>query len=119
MTQFLLVMGGGALGAAGRYGLSLLMPAKSFWPVSTVNILGSFLAVWLISSVFKGEDQINMRLLVITGFLGAFTTFSAFSVESINLLQDNKHSLLLAYISINVIGSLCAALLAWKIFAAQ
>ena len=110
-----MVMVGGALGAASRYGLSLVMP-KPFWSVSTVNILGSFMAVCLISTLFKGDAQANMRLLVITGFLGAFTTFSAFSVESMGMLQENKYGLLLGYISLNVIGSLAAAFLAFRIF---
>jgi CrcB protein len=121
MTQFLqfsLVMAGGAFGAAGRYGLSLVLP-KSFWPVTICNVLGSFLAVCLISTLLKGDEQANLRLLLITGFLGAFTTFSAFSVESLDMLQQNKHGLLAGYISLNVIGSLAAAFLALKIFSAQ
>jgi len=116
MTHLLLVMAGGALGAAGRYSLSWVLP-KDLWSVSTVNILGSFLAVYLFTYVLQGEANSNARFFAITGFLGAFTTFSAFSLESMNLLQENKHSLLLAYVLLNVVGSLGAAFLAWKLFA--
>jgi len=115
MAQFLLVMAGGALGAAGRFGISRVLP-KAFWSVTSVNILGSFLAIWLFTSLLQGEVNSNARFFTITGFLGAFTTFSAFSLESMTLLQENKYGLLVAYVFLNVMGSLAAAFIAWKLF---
>ena len=117
MTQLLLVMGGGALGAACRYGVNLLVP-KGNWASSTtvVNILGSFCAVWVFTHFSKTESQVP--LFAITGFMGAFTTYSAFSLETMQMLHGQKHSMtqICVFVLLNVLGSLFAAFIAWKLF---
>jgi fluoride exporter len=89
MEKLLLVMAGGALGAASRYGISLLavkMWGTRFpWGTLTVNLAGCF----LIGLLFGLSDRVRMltpemRLLLITGFLGALTTFSTFSMETVS-----------------------------------
>lgn len=89
MENFLLVMAGGSLGAASRYGISLLavkMWGTRFpWGTLTVNLAGCF----LIGLLFGLSDRMRlltpeMRLLLITGFLGALTTFSTFSIETVS-----------------------------------
>jgi fluoride exporter len=89
MEKLLLVMVGGSLGAASRYGISLLA-AKLWgtrfpWGTLTVNLAGCF----LIGLLFGLSDRVRlltpeMRLLLITGFLGAMTTFSTFSMETVS-----------------------------------
>ena len=84
-----LVMLGGSLGALSRYSIGLLT-AKAWgtqfpWGTLTVNLTGCF----LIGLIFALAERVrlltpDMRLLLITGFLGALTTFSSFSLETVN-----------------------------------
>jgi CrcB protein len=89
MEKLLLVMVGGSLGAASRYGISLmaanLWGTRFPWGTLTVNLAGCF----LIGLLFGLSDRVRMltpemRLLLITGFLGALTTFSTFSIETVS-----------------------------------
>ena len=89
MEKWLLVMLGGSLGAASRYGVSLLSARLlgTQFPYGTmlVNLAGCF----LIGLLFALADRSRLltpdvRLLLITGYLGALTTFSTFSLETVN-----------------------------------
>lgn len=89
MTKLLLVMCGGSLGAASRYGVGLLavkLWGPSFpWGTLIVNLAGCF----LIGLLFALADRVRlltpeMRLFLITGYLGALTTFSSFALETVN-----------------------------------
>lgn len=96
LAKFLIVMFGGGLGAVSRYGIGLLT-AKAWgtrfpWGTLTVNLLGCF----LIGFIFALADRSrlltpDMRLLLITGYLGALTTFSSFSLETINAARAGMH----------------------------
>lgn len=108
MQAYLLVGAGGALGAMARYGFSVLI--GHFWrtsfPVATVliNVLGSLamglLVGFLAKTVPPGQNEI--RLFVAVGVLGGFTTFSAFSLDAIVLIERGQwgHSILYALISV-------------------
>ncbi len=94
MMQWLVIAGGGALGAMARFGvvrLSAAMFGPGF-PLGTliVNVLGSLVAgvlyVRLVEASTGGADGM-LRSLLVVGFLGAFTTFSAFSVDTLQLLE--------------------------------
>ena len=95
MSQILAVAIGGAVGALARYGVSTAMVAAfgPRFPLGTliVNVAGSFAMGWLFA-LFTGRMDISpeLRLLVTTGLLGAFTTFSTFSMETLALLQDGR-----------------------------
>ena len=93
MLNVLLVDLGGGLGAAGRYGVSLAAPARvGEWPFATftINVAGSLLigilGGWLAT---KGEASEQLRLLLGVGILGGFTTFSAFSLETMRMIERN------------------------------
>ncbi|MFN2357845.1 MAG: fluoride efflux transporter CrcB [Desulfotignum sp.] len=111
MEKLLLVMVGGSLGAASRYGISLLtvkMWGTRFpWGTLTVNLAGCF----LIGLLFGLSDRVrlltpDMRLLLITGFLGALTTFSTFSMETVSAGRAGMMVQPLMNILVNNLGGL-------------
>ena len=89
--HWLLVFVGGGLGAMARHvinraGLDLLGPGFPWWTL-LVNVLGSFL-IGLLAGLFGSmETGHNLRLFLTTGFLGGFTTFSAFSLDALTLWE--------------------------------
>lgn len=111
MKAFLLVALGGALGSALRYAFGLLVQQP--WATLWINLLGSFL-IGVCAAYFAGGDNPLLRLLLITGILGGFTTFSTFSLDSLVLLQQQEWAQALLYMSGSVVGGLLAcALGAW------
>jgi CrcB protein len=112
MLNFLLVGLGGGVGAMARYGVSLAMPqAPSSWPLATflINVSGSLLigvlAGWLSA---KGEAGEPWRLLIGVGVLGGYTTFSAYSLETLRLIERND----IAGATTYAVGSVLAGLAA-------
>ena len=102
MISWVVVALGGALGAMARFGISTywlpVAPGKFPWSTLIVNIAGSFLiGVLYIVIVEKALWSHQWRILLMTGFLGALTTFSTFSVESVNLIQRGQVSLAVGY----------------------
>jgi len=90
--RLLLVLAGGALGSGGRYLVASWMADRfgtTFpWGTLTVNIAGSFL-IGLIATLADERSSVGpgMRLFLIVGVLGGFTTFSSFSLETLRLAQ--------------------------------
>ena len=111
--HWLLVFFGGGLGAAARHainraGLALLGPGFPWWTL-VVNVSGSF-AIGLLAGLFGAmEVGQNARLFLITGFLGGFTTFSAFSLDALTLWERGAPLQAGMYILGSVILSLLAA----------
>lgn len=107
------VAGGAAVGALGRWGAGVWLNARwSGFPLGTlfVNLLGGLLMgvalVWLQERSFG-----TLRLFVMTGVLGGFTTFSAFSAESLTLLERGQWAMAAAHTLTHVLGALaCTAL---------
>ncbi|WP_417689077.1 fluoride efflux transporter CrcB [Pseudidiomarina sp.] len=116
MINLLWVALGGALGALARYGTALLalgIFGKSF-PFGTliVNIVGSFLLAILFLGQQQGVVQENTWLFVGVGVLGAFTTFSTFSLETVLLLQNGEVLKASLYAGLNFICCIAAVALA-------
>ena len=103
----LLVMLGGAIGAAARYHLGGAIGRGAAFPWGTlaVNILGGLL-MGLLAARMPGDAA---RLLLGVGVLGGFTTFSAFSLETVTLFEGGAAPAALAYVAASVIGA-CLAL---------
>lgn len=91
----LLVAAGGALGAVARYLVSGALHTGLFpWGTFAANLSGSFLlALLLFGGVIKGHVGPEVRLFLGVGVLGAYTTMSTFTVESIVLLEDGAFAL--------------------------
>lgn len=114
MTQVLAVALGGAVGCVLRYGTTLAAARLlgSGFPFGTllVNIIGCLLA-GLLFGLAEGHAGLPpiMRLLLLTGFLGGYTTFSTFMAETVTLLQDGSWLLALgSFLGNNVVGGALA-----------
>lgn len=102
---FFFVALGGALGAAGRYALSLI-PVRTEFPFITLmtNILGA-MAIGFIAGLLGTRDNIspNVALFWKTGVCGGFTTFSTFSLEAWQLLEKGNYLLSALYALLSVV----------------
>ncbi len=106
----------GAFGAVARYGVSVLMMQHvggGFpWGTLAANLVGCFLLGLLDGFVVSGQlVSAEARLLLGTGFLGAFTTFSTFSVETIRALEVGQWLVAGSYLVVSLIGGLALAAL--------
>ncbi len=113
MTRFLAVAAGGALGAMGRYAIGLMMAGvwKREFPLATflINVSGSFVLGFFVAwGAERAAVDPLWRLFVTTGFLGAYTTFSTFELETHALTDAGATGLAL----LNVIGSVVAGFIA-------
>lgn len=112
LAKFIAVGFGGAFGAIARYALNLFF-AKTFapFPFATflINIIGSFL-IGLLAYIFteKFPEHENLRLILTVGFLGAFTTFSTFELETFELIREKQLVTAFIYVS----GSFAVGLIA-------
>lgn len=106
---------GGALGAIARYtlGKGITERVHSLFPFGTftVNLLGAFLIGVLFAVLTeRGVGHPHLKLLLVTGFLGGFTTFSSYTLEVINLAESGPWGIGLLYvIGSNVLGLLACA----------
>ncbi|WP_312527359.1 fluoride efflux transporter CrcB [Paracoccus sp. (in: a-proteobacteria)] len=103
---------GGAIGASARYGINIvigrLIPGL---PIGTllVNIAGSFM-MGLLTAVFAHRGGQQFAPLLLTGVLGGFTTFSAFSLDTLTLWERGQAGLAAGYVIFSVALSLIAIL---------
>ena len=118
--NFLIVGLGGGAGSMLRYAVQKIFTVHSaaVFPTGTllVNIAGCFLIgiLWgMVSRSLTWNEE--MKLLLMTGFCGGFTTFSAFTLEGIGLLKENKTALFIIYLTASVIGGLLATFIGIRI----
>ncbi len=111
MNMLLAVAGGGAIGAVMRYLMHNLVTSTlgtSYpWATLSINVIGSFLlgvCVILFSSI-EGLNQ-ALRVFVMIGLLGAFTTFSTFSLDAFNLWERGEYLSMASYIALSVFCSI-------------
>lgn len=114
MNGFLLVALGGAIGAALRYGMGLAFTEQGgmsgAWATLTVNVLGSFilgaLMGWFTSRELALEN--TLWLFFGVGMMGAFTTFSAFSRDTVHMFMTGEVTKGIVFAGLNMIGALAA-----------
>lgn len=104
--HWLAVAIGGAIGALCRYGVSLYLPASADkFPYATllVNVFGSFAAgILYVVILERAQLAEETRYLLMIGFLGAFTTFSTFSLDALSLWQNGDQMMALVYVLLTV-----------------
>jgi CrcB protein len=112
----LAVMGGGVLGAAAREAVEQALPAaRNGFPAATfvINLSGAFVLGALLEALVRAGDDSGWRrtarLLGGTGFCGAFTTYSALAVETVQLARHGVWSTAVIYVAASLVGGLMAA----------
>ena len=115
MLQVIAICVGASLGALARWGLGLWLNTSAAWlPWGTLaaNLIGGYL-VGVCVAVFNNLPQLDpvWRLALVTGFLGALTTFSSFSAEVVGMLQLQRYALAAGTAALHLFGSLILTLL--------
>jgi len=118
VTYYLVIALGGAIGAMSRafVGAQLTKLLGTGFPFATlaINLLGSFLMGLCAVIILEHLKMTGYwRELVMVGFLGAFTTFSTFSIEGLNLLQSGQIGAALTYFFVSVLGCVLACFAGW------
>jgi CrcB protein len=111
MREALAVAAGAALGGLARWQIGFWLNTRhGQLPLGTltVNLVGGLLIGFALVLLARPDQQL-WRLLVVTGFLGGLTTFSAFSAEALSLLQRGQWGWALAHSALHVFGALAAA----------
>ena len=122
---YLLAMTGSALGGGARLYVSTLVSrnlgTEFPWGTLVVNVAGCFL-VGVLGAVFAPPGRIHdlqdLRVFLVVGLLGGFTTFSAFSLEALMLLQRGQPAAAAGYVAASVAGCLLAVWIAYSLASA-
>lgn len=111
MRAALLVGLGGGLGSMARYLMTRVMaPGTGVpWATFTVNIVGS-LILGVATGLLVGRDSDTVRLALMVGFLGGFTTFSTFAVETVALVREGAVSHAILNVTLSLVAGLAAAI---------
>src|SRR5579863_3447903 len=116
MRIALMIGAGGFIGSVCRYLLAQAVQGRflSAFPFGTltVNIVGCFVIGLIFAASDKGVLSAEWRLFLATGICGGFTTFSAFSIETVSLLRGGQMGYALSYVAASVLLGLSATFLA-------
>ena len=122
MLNIFAICMGASLGALSRWGLGLWLSNGTGLPWGTLasNLIGGYL-IGVCIALFQAMPELDpvWRLALVTGFLGALTTFSSYSAEVIGLLQQQRLAAALAWAAIHLVGSLCmtyVGMLSWNVW---
>jgi CrcB protein len=119
MTGIFWAMLGGALGSGLRFGTSRLIPFHSHsfpWATFVVNLIGCFFIGWLAGFIEKRTlDAEHIKWFWMSGICGGFTTFSAFSLETITLIQHERWALAIGYVLSSVLLGILLSWAGWQL----
>jgi CrcB protein len=109
-VKVLLIAVAGAAGALARYGIGTAVGPRDFpWQTLGINLAGSFALGFLLrSGDLRGWSDVAVAAVGV-GFLGAFTTFSTFSVETQSMLRDGRAVTAIGYVLASVVGGVALA----------
>jgi CrcB protein len=121
IKNLLLVLLGGGFGSIARYLLSYFFTKNNVsnfpWATFIANSLGCLIIGLLFGYIQKNNLQNEtFKLLLITGFCGGFTTFSTFSLENIQFIQNQNYNLAIIYTLASLFVGLLAVIIGFKIF---
>ena len=120
MTLSLYVLAGSALGGLARYWLAILAGAwlgPAFpWGTLLINVGGSFV-IGCAAAATEARTHPEFRAFVMVGLCGGFTTFSSFSLQTLELLQSGRPLPALAYVAASVLLCLLATWAGWAVAA--
>lgn len=118
IKHLLFIAIGGATGSVLRYLVSIITARfnTGHFPLPTlvVNITGCFLIGFILARVGHGHQENQLRFLLVTGFCGGYTTFSAFSYENIQLINNGHGWTAVGYIFASVVAGVAAVWLGLK-----
>lgn len=122
VTTWAAVAVGGALGSVARFGLTAVMTGLTGprfpWGTLLINVLGS-LVIGLVAALTLTPERVglhpDLRVFLMTGVCGGFTTFSAFSLQTLELLQSGEVGGSIGYIGGSVVLCLIAVWIGWLI----
>lgn len=103
LRNMILVALGGAVGSVCRYLLSDINVTTFPWGTFIVNIIGSLLIGFFVGLAGKGVLSPDMKLLLVTGFCGGFTTFSTFANESFGMMKAGDIMLSALYVGASIV----------------
>lgn len=110
LINCLCVAAGGAIGALSRYGVENLgcFDENKYYYTVVINISGCFLmgVLWALLQFWHAD--VRWSLFLLTGVLGGYTTFAAFSLDAIQLVQDGMFDKFLIYLGLTFVGGLGA-----------
>ncbi|WP_329804931.1 fluoride efflux transporter CrcB [Flavobacterium facile] len=121
IKNLLLVLLGGGFGSVARYLLSYFFTKNNTsnfpWATFIANSLGCLIIGLLFGYIQKNNLQNEtLKLLLITGFCGGFTTFSTFSLENIQFIQNQNYNLAIIYTLASLFVGLLAVIIGYKLF---
>ena len=116
MTRIGLIGLAGAAGALSRYAIGVALGGR-LYPYGTlaINVIGSFLLGLLLGGPGASRWSETTTLALGVGFLGAFTTFSTFTNETMDLLRDGRATAALIYVFLSLALGLAAAAIGWTV----
>jgi CrcB protein len=116
MTWLYVFIGGGA-GSMARYGVSRLFPYTDGFPWATfiANLMACLLLGYMLSSSAEKEWSADLKLLMMTGFCGGFSTFSTFSAETFKLIEAGGIGMALVYVLSSIIVCLIGVFIGFQL----
>lgn len=115
ISNWVLVALGGGLGAVLRFAVSEAIPSEDVpWATLSVNLVGSLLLGAMTAAVATQVMSESQAMFLGMGLLGAFTTMSTYSVETIGLIEDGKWRIAAAYVLLTAAAGPVLAWIGWK-----
>ncbi|KXH86892.1 CrcB family protein [Sporosarcina sp. HYO08] len=118
MKKYFVIGSAGALGAVCRTMIGQAFPSHSGFPAATlaINIVGAFVLCLIVAGAIRTLKPDNPYYeAVTTGFLGAFTTFSTLSWETVTLIQNEQLVLATSYVLLSIFGGLAAGAIGFRL----